>query len=103
MEITIDWIKEKLIRKEYYFSNHADTERTDDNLTVADIKSAIINGRVIEEYEDTGRGSCVLVAGFSDSGIPIHGLCGEKDGWLVLITVYIPSPPKFKNIYERGK
>ncbi|MGR3179203.1 MAG: hypothetical protein ACUZ8E_14215 [Candidatus Anammoxibacter sp.] len=42
----------------------------------------------------------------SDSGIlngkPIHIVCGEMEGELVIITVYIPSPPKFKNPYERG-
>ena len=43
-----------------------------------------------------------LLAGFTDGGKPVHVVCGVMDNWLVIITVYIPTPPKFKNLYERG-
>lgn len=36
------------------------------------------------------------------SGKPVHVVCGSRGDSLVIITVYIPSPPKFKNPYERG-
>jgi hypothetical protein len=42
-----------------------------------------------------------LVAGFANSGKPIHIVCGEFEEKLAIITVYIPTPPKFKNPYER--
>ncbi|MGE0086136.1 MAG: DUF4258 domain-containing protein [Desulfococcaceae bacterium] len=45
--------------------------------------------------------SC-LVAGFANSGKPVHIVCGKFDGDLAIITVYIPAPPKFRNLYERG-
>lgn len=41
------------------------------------------------------------MAGFNDNGIPIHSVCGCMGESLVIITVYIPTPPKFKNSYER--
>jgi hypothetical protein len=72
-------------------------------LTIAEVETAIVNSRIIEEYKETSRGESVLIAGFSDSGKPIHAVCGKRKDWLVIITVYIPSPPKFKNIYERGR
>ncbi len=28
--------------------------------------------------------------------------CGEREEWLVIITVYIPRPPKFRTPFERG-
>jgi len=103
MGITIEWVKERISKNEYYYSRHADTERMNDDLTIAEVEAAILNGRIIEEYEDTGRGESVLAAGFSNIGKPIHAVCGGRNGWLVFITVYIPTPPKFKNVYERGR
>jgi hypothetical protein len=49
-----------------------------------------------------GRGESCLLAGFSDDGKPIHIVCGRMDDWLVVVTVYIPTPPEFKTPFERG-
>jgi len=98
----IVWIQDKIGEGRYYFSKHGDQERQQDNLTVADVEEALRTGRVLEQYEDTGRGESCLVVGFTGSGKPLHVVCGEMEGRVVLITVYIPTPPKFKNPYERG-
>ena len=71
-------------------------------MTVAEVEEALLTGRVLEQYEDTGRGESCLVVGFTESGKPLHMVCGEIENHVVLITVYIPTPPKFKNPYERG-
>jgi hypothetical protein len=88
---------------EYYFSKHGDDERQNDNLLVGEVQEALLSGNILECYEDTGRGASCLVAGFTHEGKPIHIVCGEREGCLVIITVYIPRPPKFKNPYERGE
>lgn len=100
--LDIAWIQDKVIKEEYYFSRHGDLERKNDNLTISEVEEALKNGRIIEQYDDTGRGESCLAAGFTDNGKPIHIVCGEMDKYLVIITVYIPTPPKFKNLYERG-
>jgi hypothetical protein len=51
---------------------------------------------------DSGRGESCLLAGFTDAGKPVHVVCGGMGEYLVIITVYIPTPPKFINPYERG-
>ena len=99
----IDWIQERIKRGEYYFSEHGDQERQNDNLTLREIEEALLNGRILEQYEDTGRGKSCLVAGFTQLGKPIHMVCGARGDWLAIITVYIPRPPKFKTPYERGE
>lgn len=76
--------------------------RKNDNLTVAEVEDALLSGRILEHYPDTGRGESCLVAGFTEGGKPIHIVCGRRGEWLVVITVYIPVPPKFKSPYERG-
>ncbi len=99
----LEWIHEKIRRGEYYFSKHGDQERQNDNLTVVEVEEALLKGRIIEQYENTGRGESCLVVGFTETGKPIHIVCGMRGDWLVVITVYIPQPPKFKAPYERGE
>jgi hypothetical protein len=100
--IKIKWIVERVKSDEYYFSRHGDQERQNDNLTIAEIEEALLSGRILEQYRDIGRGESCLVAGFTNEGKPIHVVCGKRESQLVIITVYIPGPPKFKNPYERG-
>ena len=91
-----------MCKEDYYFSRHGDKERQNDNLTIIEVEEAILNGMILEQYENTERGKSCLVIGFTNFGKPIHIVCGETDEELTIITVYIPSPPKFKNPYERG-
>lgn len=98
----IDWVKECVKYGDYYFSAHGDQERMNDNLTIPDVEEAVLSGRILENYPEDKRGESCLVVGFSNAGVPIHIVCGERNGKLVIITVYIPKPPKFKTPYERG-
>jgi hypothetical protein len=98
-----DWILERVGREAYYFSRHGDQERQNENLTIAEVEAALLNGRVLEQYPDTGRGKSCLVAGFTAGGIPVHAVCGRRGDCAVIVTVYVPKPPKFKTPYERGK
>jgi hypothetical protein len=98
----IEWIKTKVKENNYYFSRHGDKERQNENLTIKEIEEALLSGKIIEFYEDTGRGDSCLIAGFTDAGKPVHVVCGKRGEQLVIITVYIPLPPKFKSPFERG-
>jgi hypothetical protein len=99
----IEWIVKKVRINEYYFSRHGDQERQNDNLTIAEVEEALLSGRILEQYDDRGeRGKSCLVVGFTNDGKPIHIVCGKREKQLVIITVYIPGPPKFKTPYERG-
>jgi len=98
----INWIQSKVSQCEYYLTRHGEQERQNDNLTIAEVREALLNGMVLEEYEDDVRGESCLVVGFTNSGKPLHIVCGELVGDLAIITVYVPGPPKFKSPYERG-
>lgn len=101
--LEIGWIRERIRKGKYYFSKHGDQERQKDNLTITEVEEALHTGRILEHYKDTGRGKSCLVVGFTKTGKPIHTVCGIRGHWLVIITVYVPYPPKFKTPYERGK
>lgn len=78
----IKWILERIRKGEYYFSKHGDQERQNDNLTIAEVEEALLGGKILEQYEDSGRGEGCLVAGFTDAGKPIHiFVAGEGIGW----------------------
>jgi len=98
----IQWIQKKIRNGDYFFSLHGDQERQNDNLIIVEVEDALLSGRVLEQYKDTGRGKSCLVAGFTPKGKPIHVVCGKEEDVLVVITVYIPMPPKFITPYERG-
>ena len=100
--ITINWIKQKVTEADYFFSQHADIERQKDDLGISEIEEAIFNGMILESYPFDQRGESCLLVGFTNLGKPVHIVCGKHDGQLIVITVYIPGPPNFKNPYERG-
>lgn len=100
--VTREWIVESVRSRRYLVSHHADQERMNDRLSVQEIETAIINGRVLEFYPDTGRGASVLIAGFADSGTPIHVVFGKRNEMGVIVTVYIPGPPKFVSPFRRN-
>ncbi|MBP7869625.1 MAG: DUF4258 domain-containing protein [Candidatus Hydrogenedentes bacterium] len=93
--ITIHWIKKCVLASEYLISKHAEDERKNDNLSLSDIESVLLNGDTIEHYSDTGRGPSCLVCGTVNHK-PIHVVCGKnKHSWLIIITVYRPAWPKW--------
>ena len=100
--LTLEWIQQAVREDNYLYSRHGDRERQIDRLTLEEVESAVLNGRVLEQYEDTGRGESCLIVGFTEAGKPVHTVCGRIGERMVVITVYIPAPPKFKTPYERG-
>jgi len=99
--MNLTWIVSKVQLVHYFFSQHADEERMNDNLMISEVEEAILNGSILETYPNDND-SC-LVVGFTRGGKPIHIVCGQSGDKLVIITVYIPKPPKFINPYERKK
>lgn len=80
---------------------NAEIERKADELTFAQIEEALLNGKILEQYPNTGRGESCLVVGFAGK-VPIHIVCGWRDERAALITVYIPTLPKFIDPWTRG-
>lgn len=71
----LEAIKDKVRRDKYMYSQHADIERRAEPLTFAQIEEALLNGDILEQYADTGRGESCLIVGFAGE-LPIHVVCG---------------------------
>jgi hypothetical protein len=101
--LQLSWIQERIGRNEYLYTLHADTERRDDGLSTTDVEDALLSGTILEDYATDPRGPSCLVCGSAGSQ-PIHVVCGQnRSGWLVLITVYVPTLPKWKSPAERSQ
>jgi hypothetical protein len=94
--LDIEWIRQQVRSGNYEFSGHADDERQAERIPIAGVEEALRNGEIIEDYPNDPRGPSCLVLGHGSPGYPIHVVCGQTpSGRLRLITVYIPSQPKW--------
>lgn len=84
-------------------SHHAQIERGKERIRIDDIVEAISNGKELEPYPDDPRGESCLIVGQGLDSRWIHVLCGNfYNGDLLIITVYIPRAPKWKDPFRRG-
>lgn len=98
----IEWISQQIRRGNYEFSGHADDERQAERIPIADVESALLKGEILEDYPNDPRGPSCLVLGHGTPGYPIHVVCGQTPSRrLRLITVYVPSQPKW--VDERSR
>ena len=100
--IHADWIKVKARENEFQLSGHAHKERQEETIHTWEIREALINCEILENYPKDPKGPSCLVLGYA-MGRPIHVVCGRaKNDWLLIITVYIPKPPKWIDPKTRG-
>lgn len=59
--MNIDDIKKCIQTDNYLYSAHAEIERRANNLTFAQIEIALLNSKILEQYEDTGREESYLL------------------------------------------
>lgn len=98
----IEEIKQKVRDNQYVHSQHADIERKAELLTFLRVEEALLNGSILEQYPDTGRGESCLVVGFSGD-TPVHVVCGWRGEKVAVITVYIPRAPEFTDPWTRRR
>jgi len=96
----LEEIKAKIRANQYSYTHHAELERRADELKFTEIEEALLDGKILEHYPDTGRGESCLIVGFAND-LPIHIVCGWRGNKVALITVYIPRPPKFLDPWTR--
>lgn len=99
----IDQIRQNITKGFYDISRHAEEERRNDSLEITDLKAALMNGKIIEEYPDDPRGPSCLVLGYSGE-TAIHIVCGKyASGKTLIITVYKPDPLFWDARFEKRK
>ncbi|OGD85939.1 hypothetical protein A3B51_02695 [Candidatus Curtissbacteria bacterium RIFCSPLOWO2_01_FULL_41_18] len=98
----ISFIRKKVKKQKYDLSSHAHRERQEEQITVTEIEQALLRGDIIEKYPKDERGESCLVAAKVGTK-PLHIVCGKRNNRLLIITVYRPKPPTWKNYKKRAK
>jgi hypothetical protein len=103
VSLTIEFITQSAARSDYELSLHADEERLAEGLTLAQVEDALQSAEVLEDYPNDPRGRSCLVLGHA-SGRPVHVVCGlTRQGKLIVITIYLPTMPKWKDERTRNR
>ena len=93
----IELVKALIRQRRYKTSHHAEVEREVEAITIDNIKTAILNGELLEDYPDDPRGHSCLMLGTAQDGRPVHVVLTilAQVEQVLIITVYIPSRPKW--------
>jgi len=85
-------------RRSVEFSKHAVDHSILRQIRVYEIKEAIANGQLIEDYPNDKYGPSCLICGSTQSGRPMHVQCSYPTRPLIkIITVYQPDPERWNN------
>jgi len=92
----IEQIRTKIQAGQFEFSKHAVDQSILRQISVQELREAIANGEIIEDYpEDKYSPSC-LILGFTQAGRPLHIQCSYPSRPLAkIITLYEPDPVRW--------
>jgi len=82
-------------------TQHAHQEMVEEAIKLDDVLHAVSNGHILEDYPDHRRGACCLLHGVDADNRDIHVVCTTTLPTLIIITVYVPKPPKWITSTQR--
>jgi len=85
------------------WTNHVLVRLIQRGISREDVKCALMNGEIIEQYPDDYPYSSCLILGLSVNKKHIHIVCGVGDDELWLITVYYPNPLEWTDDFRVRK
>jgi hypothetical protein len=98
----IDEIRTKIAVDEFEFSKHAVDQTIIRRIGVSEIREAISNGEIIEDYPEDKYGPSCLIHGKSAGGRAIHVQCSYPSRQVMkVITVYEPDPDRWIDFIVR--
>lgn len=98
----LDLAQAKVRKDQFELSEHAQQEAAAEQISVDDIRSAILTGQELEPYPHDPRGPSCLMVGQDEHGRWIHVLSGNFDREnLLIITIYLPQLPKWQDPFTR--
>lgn len=89
-ERILNQMREKIRTRQYVMTIHADEEMDEDELTIFDVESVILSGKIIERQKDQSTGEWkYLVKGESLAGKSVVTITKiGPTGKLIFITIY---------------
>ena len=104
MPPSIEAIREKIEQNDFELSKHAVDQSIVRNIQIIEIKEAISQGQVIEDYTNDKYGASCLISGFTTNNRPLHIQCSYPERPLIkIITIYQPSTQRWNNNFTKRK
>lgn len=92
----IDEIRKKVATDEFELSKHAVDQSIIRRIRMSEMREAISNGEVIEDYPEDKYGPSCLIHGKTAGGRAIHVQCSHPSRQVIrVITVYEPDPERW--------
>ena len=100
----IEQIRQKIAQRQFEFSRHAVDQSLIRHISVQELREAIANGEIIEDYPDDKYGPSCLIFGFTLANRPVHIQCSYPSRLLIkIITVYEPDPQRWLDFKVRSR
>lgn len=93
-KLSIESIKNLVKNGKIRWTNHVVVRLIQRNITQKDIETAILNGEIIEEYENDYPYPSCLVYGVNLENEVLHIVCGLNEFEIWIITAYYPDDIK---------
>ena len=104
MESMIEEIRGKIALEQFEFSKHAVDQSIVRRIALYEIREAIENSEIIEDYPDDKYGPSCLILGYTASGRPLHIQCSYPSRPLVkIVTMYEPDPELWIDLRVRRR
>ena len=93
-------LKEEIIKtanQKILFTRHSldQMNKPDRLISEEEVEFTVLNGEIIEDYQEDARGRSCLVSAFTKLGRAIHVVCSPKKDYLAVVTAYIPDPKEW--------
>ncbi len=97
-------LRSKFVADQFEFTKHALDQSILRGITVQELREAISNGEIIEDYPDDKYGPSCLVLGLTKSGRVLHIQCSHPSREIVkVITLYQPDLEQWIDYKVRRK
>lgn len=89
----IEQIRAKISENAFEFTRHAADQSILRKITISEVREAIQNAQIIEDYPDDKYGPSCLILGYTLKKRPLHIQCSYPSRpVLKVITLYQPDP-----------
>jgi hypothetical protein len=102
LDAALQRIRVQAEAEEIRITIHAQQEMVDEDISLDQIRQAVANGHIVENYPEHRRSPCCLVNGRTQIGRPLHVVCTTAQPVLIIITTYEPKLPKWSTPTQRG-
>ena len=94
--INIDTIKKFVTCGKIRWTNHVIIRLLQRNINQRDVEHALLNGTIIEEYENDYPYPSCLILGYNIDNKILHIVCGISEDTVHIITAYYPNTDKWE-------